>query len=168
MRSVKLYKQGKGASDSTMQLCYEPVSITAGVTGGKCTCPTVLGYLELLLLVVCRLATFYSRSRKSRWCKGETSGHFIKVLKVFADCDKDSIIYLGDPIGPACHTGARWVSWLQGDLHVVDDRKSLHEALFSVSCNPMQCKIHAAVPCASMHPPGSSSAAWSLLDGGNK
>jgi len=53
------------------------------------------------------LATFYSRSRKERWCKGETSGHFIKVQQVFADCDKDSIIYLGDPIGPACHTGAR-------------------------------------------------------------
>ncbi|KAI8473236.1 MAG: bifunctional phosphoribosyl-AMP cyclohydrolase/phosphoribosyl-ATP pyrophosphatase [Monoraphidium minutum] len=53
------------------------------------------------------LATFYSRSRKERWCKGETSGHFIRVSQVFADCDKDSIIYLGDPIGPACHTGAR-------------------------------------------------------------
>lgn len=53
------------------------------------------------------LATFYSRSRRERWCKGETSGHFIKVSQVFADCDKDSIIYLGDPIGPACHTGAR-------------------------------------------------------------
>ena len=53
------------------------------------------------------LATFYSRSRRERWCKGETSGHFIKVAQVFADCDKDSIIYLGDPIGPACHTGAK-------------------------------------------------------------
>lgn len=53
------------------------------------------------------LATFYSRSRHERWCKGETSGHFIKVARVFADCDRDSIVYLGDPIGPACHTGAR-------------------------------------------------------------
>lgn len=55
----------------------------------------------------CSLATFYSRSRRERWCKGETSGHFIRVQQVFADCDKDSIIYLGDPIGPACHTGAK-------------------------------------------------------------
>eukprot|EP00877_Chromochloris_zofingiensis_P009038 jgi/Chrzof1/4388/Cz14g11090.t1 len=62
------------------------------------------------------LATFYSRSRKSRWCKGETSGHFIKVLKVFADCDKDSIIYLGDPIGPACHTGARTCWFSEADV----------------------------------------------------
>ncbi|KAG2438933.1 hypothetical protein HYH02_010727 [Chlamydomonas schloesseri] len=53
------------------------------------------------------LATFYSRSRGGRWCKGETSGHFINVFNVFTDCDRDSIIYLSDPIGPACHTGAR-------------------------------------------------------------
>ena len=54
-----------------------------------------------------RLATFYSRSRKGRWCKGETSGHFIHVKGVFVDCDRDFIIYLSDPIGPSCHTGAR-------------------------------------------------------------
>ena len=53
---------------------------------------------------LCRLATFYSRSRRDRWCKGETSGHYIKVTGVFPDCDRDSLIYLGDPIGPACHT----------------------------------------------------------------
>ncbi|EFJ49686.1 hypothetical protein VOLCADRAFT_59102 [Volvox carteri f. nagariensis] len=52
------------------------------------------------------LATFYSRSRGGRWCKGETSGHFINVHKIYTDCDRDSIIYLSDPIGPACHTGA--------------------------------------------------------------
>ncbi|MEW5300782.1 MAG: hypothetical protein WDW38_005295 [Sanguina aurantia] len=59
-----------------------------------------------------KLATFYSRSRKGRWCKGETSGHFIKVMRVFLDCDRDSIVYLSEPIGPACHTGARscWFS----------------------------------------------------------
>ncbi|KAF6265463.1 hypothetical protein COO60DRAFT_1281356 [Scenedesmus sp. NREL 46B-D3] len=54
-----------------------------------------------------KLATFYSRSRSERWCKGETSGNFIRVTQVFHDCDRDSIIYLGDPIGPTCHTGAR-------------------------------------------------------------
>jgi phosphoribosyl-ATP pyrophosphohydrolase/phosphoribosyl-AMP cyclohydrolase len=53
------------------------------------------------------LATFYSRSRAERWCKGETSGAYIRVLSVHADCDRDSLVYLGDPIGPACHTGAR-------------------------------------------------------------
>jgi len=52
------------------------------------------------------MATFYSRSRKERWCKGETSGNFIKVIDVYLDCDRDSIIYLAEPIGPACHTNA--------------------------------------------------------------
>lgn len=55
-------------------------------------------------LLCCRLATFYSRSRKERWCKGETSGNFIAVKGVYLDCDRDSVIYLGDPCGPSCHT----------------------------------------------------------------
>nr|QKY15177.1 phosphoribosyl-ATP pyrophosphohydrolase/phosphoribosyl-AMP cyclohydrolase (hisIE) [Polytomella parva] len=54
-----------------------------------------------------KLATFYSRSRQGRWCKGETSGHFIEVNRVFLDCDRDSLIYLSKPIGPACHTGSK-------------------------------------------------------------
>jgi phosphoribosyl-AMP cyclohydrolase / phosphoribosyl-ATP pyrophosphohydrolase len=53
-----------------------------------------------------KLATFYSRSRKGRWCKGETSGNFIKVVDMHLDCDRDSLIYLSEPIGPACHTNA--------------------------------------------------------------
>eukprot|EP00249_Psilotum_nudum_P014730 c24973_g1_i2 orf=169-1002(+) len=51
-------------------------------------------------------ATFYSRSRSSLWIKGETSSNFINVMDVFLDCDRDSVIYLGKPEGPACHTGA--------------------------------------------------------------
>ena len=38
--------------------------------------------------------------------QGETSGHYIHVSTVFPDCDRDSLVYLGDPIGPACHTVA--------------------------------------------------------------
>lgn len=53
-----------------------------------------------------RKATFYSRSRKCLWTKGETSENFINVENVYLDCDKDSIIYMGFPDGPTCHTGA--------------------------------------------------------------
>lgn len=60
----------------------------------------------LIVKLRVRLATFYSRSRKGRWCKGETSGHYIKVVDVYLDCDRDSIIYQSEPIGPACHTVA--------------------------------------------------------------
>ncbi|KAM1277145.1 hypothetical protein ACFX13_030285 [Malus domestica] len=53
-----------------------------------------------------RKATFYSRSQSTLWTKGETSNNFINVQEIFLDCDRDSIIYLGKPDGPTCHTGS--------------------------------------------------------------
>ena len=50
-------------------------------------------------------ATFYSRSRRSIWLKGETSGHYLRVHSVYADCDGDTLLVLADPDGPSCHTG---------------------------------------------------------------
>lgn len=54
-----------------------------------------------------KTAWFWSRSRKALWNKGESSGHFLKVHKVVADCDTDTLLYLCTPMGPTCHTGAR-------------------------------------------------------------
>ena len=62
------------------------------------------------------LATFFSRSRKGRWCKGETSGNYLRVQSVFLDCDRDSVIYLCEPDGPTCHTGARTCWFERADL----------------------------------------------------
>lgn len=50
-------------------------------------------------------ATYYSRSRRSLWKKGETSGNLQKVVKIKVDCDEDSLIYTVEEEGPACHTG---------------------------------------------------------------
>ena len=50
---------------------------------------------------------FYSRSRKALWHKGETSGHYQKVMGLMADCDRDAVVVQVEPLGPACHTGAR-------------------------------------------------------------
>ena len=52
-------------------------------------------------------AWFYSRSRQELWHKGATSGNIIRVLSVWKDCDSDTILLLGKPAGPACHTGSR-------------------------------------------------------------
>lgn len=52
------------------------------------------------------LAHFHSRSRGKLWCKGETSGHFLRVQEVLVDCDQDALVLLVKPEGPACHTGA--------------------------------------------------------------
>lgn len=48
---------------------------------------------------------FYSRSKGRLWTKGETSGHFMRLREAHTDCDGDSLLFLVDPAGPACHTG---------------------------------------------------------------
>jgi phosphoribosyl-AMP cyclohydrolase len=50
--------------------------------------------------------TYWSRSRKSLWRKGETSGHVQKLIEAWIDCDGDTILLKVDQTGPACHTGA--------------------------------------------------------------
>ena len=49
--------------------------------------------------------TYWSRSRNELWVKGETSGHTQKVVSVSADCDYDTLLYVVEQTGPACHTG---------------------------------------------------------------
>ena len=51
-------------------------------------------------------ATFYSRSRQSLWRKGEESGNVLVVREIRLDCDGDALLYLCEPRGPTCHTGA--------------------------------------------------------------
>ena len=51
--------------------------------------------------------TYYSRSRKCQWVKGETSGHFQYVKSLAIDCDKDTLLAKVEQVGAACHTGNR-------------------------------------------------------------
>ena len=50
-------------------------------------------------------AHYFSRSRGRLWRKGEDSGHVQRVKKVRVDCDGDSLVYVVEQTGPACHTG---------------------------------------------------------------
>lgn len=50
--------------------------------------------------------TFYSRTRKCLWTKGETSGNYLNVVSVAVDCDNDTLLVKAVPEGPVCHTGA--------------------------------------------------------------
>ena len=52
-----------------------------------------------------RRVTFYSRSREALWTKGESSGHYLHVVDVSADCDADTVLVLANPTGPTCHKG---------------------------------------------------------------
>ncbi len=50
--------------------------------------------------------TFYSRSKKRLWTKGEESGNHLIVKQIAADCDNDTLLIKASPMGPVCHTGA--------------------------------------------------------------
>lgn len=50
--------------------------------------------------------TFYSRSRKQLWEKGETSGNRLQVKEILYDCDADTLLIKAAPAGPVCHTGS--------------------------------------------------------------
>jgi phosphoribosyl-ATP pyrophosphohydrolase/phosphoribosyl-AMP cyclohydrolase len=50
--------------------------------------------------------TFFSRSKGRLWTKGETSGNFLEVVDILADCDADTLLIKARPTGPVCHTGA--------------------------------------------------------------
>jgi phosphoribosyl-ATP pyrophosphohydrolase/phosphoribosyl-AMP cyclohydrolase len=68
----------------------------------------MLGYMTEAALrqtLAERCVTFFSRSRGELWTKGETTGHFLRVVDVSADCDHDTILVLAHPKGPTCHNG---------------------------------------------------------------
>lgn len=50
--------------------------------------------------------TFYSRSKKRLWTKGEESGNFLELRSAAVDCDNDTLLIKVHPLGPVCHTGA--------------------------------------------------------------
>ncbi len=49
--------------------------------------------------------TFYSRTKKRLWTKGEESGNFLNLVSIASDCDNDSLLIKVNPVGPVCHTG---------------------------------------------------------------
>ena len=51
------------------------------------------------------LTCFFSRSRQELWLKGETSGNYQHIVSITADCDKDALVVMVEPDGPACHKG---------------------------------------------------------------
>jgi phosphoribosyl-ATP pyrophosphohydrolase/phosphoribosyl-AMP cyclohydrolase len=76
--------------------------------------------------------TFYSRSKKRLWTKGEESGNFLMLKEMLVDCDDDTILIKAEPLGPVCHTGADTCfseknhaeDFLQYLEHIIDLRKN--------------------------------------------
>ena len=68
----------------------------------------MLGYMNKEALdktIETKKVTFFSRSRKCLWTKGETSGNFLELVDIKVDCDNDTLLVKANPTGPTCHTG---------------------------------------------------------------
>lgn len=66
------------------------------------------------------LTCFWSRSRQELWLKGETSGNYQHIVSITADCDKDALVVMVEPDGPACHLGT--TSCFENPLWESEDR----------------------------------------------
>jgi phosphoribosyl-ATP pyrophosphohydrolase/phosphoribosyl-AMP cyclohydrolase len=70
----------------------------------------MLGYMDAEALARTQQGgkvTFYSRSKRRLWTKGETTGNHLLLKSVRADCDSDALLIQAEPIGPTCHQGTR-------------------------------------------------------------
>jgi phosphoribosyl-ATP pyrophosphohydrolase/phosphoribosyl-AMP cyclohydrolase len=81
----------------------------------------MLGYMNEEALVKTQetgLVTFFSRSKKRLWTKGEESGNFLKLVSITSDCDDDTLLIKVHPVGPVCHTGTDtcWGETNEGDI----------------------------------------------------
>jgi phosphoribosyl-ATP pyrophosphohydrolase/phosphoribosyl-AMP cyclohydrolase len=99
--------------------------------------------------------TFYSRSKKRLWTKGEESGHFLLVKEVLSDCDDDTVLVKAEPLGPTCHTGAdtcwsernhseNFLFYLEDIIRLrktSEDGKSYVRQLFSKGINKIAQKV---------------------------
>ena len=68
----------------------------------------MLGYMNDEALKISQssgFVTFFSRTRKCIWTKGETSGNKLEIKKIFHDCDNDTLLILAENKGPTCHLG---------------------------------------------------------------
>jgi phosphoribosyl-AMP cyclohydrolase / phosphoribosyl-ATP pyrophosphohydrolase len=101
------------------------------------------------------LVTFYSRSKKRLWTKGEESGNHLQLRQILLDCDKDSLLIKVEPKGPVCHTGAD-TCWSEKNHkedflyyleHIIElrrtgiDEKSYVRQLFNKGINKIAQKV---------------------------
>lgn len=88
----------------------------------------MLGYMNeeaYQKTVATKQVTFYSRSRKKLWTKGETSGNFLQLKSITIDCDKDTLLVKAAPTGPVCHTGADTCFHEANDVDTYDSSQFL-------------------------------------------
>jgi phosphoribosyl-ATP pyrophosphohydrolase/phosphoribosyl-AMP cyclohydrolase len=99
--------------------------------------------------------TFYSRSKKRLWTKGEESGNFLHLKEMSGDCDQDTLLIKAIPTGPVCHTGADtcwseknhpddFLYQLEDIINIrknSDDKNSYVRSLFAKGINKIAQKV---------------------------
>ncbi len=98
--------------------------LTAVVVDSRTKDVLVVAFMNEAALIATRQTGsvhFWSRSRGKLWMKGETSGHVLKVLRIFVDCDQDALVIHAIPAGPTCHTGATSCFYRELDPAAPDD-----------------------------------------------
>ena len=107
-----------------------PAIVKDAVTGKVLT----LAYMNkesLKISMEKELTCFWSRSRQELWLKGETSGNYQHIVSITADCDKDALLVLVEPDGPACHLGTE--TCFENTVFESDERKEFsYEQLFEL------------------------------------
>ncbi len=94
-------------SDFNLEKCADgllPVIVQDSVTLRV----LMLGYMDSEAFdktIATGLVTFHSRTRGTLWTKGETSGNTLRVVDMYADCDRDTLLVKAIPAGPTCHRG---------------------------------------------------------------
>ena len=94
----------------------------------------MLGYMNRQaydLTVMTGKVTFWSRTRKTTWTKGETSGNYLHVVDIKNDCDNDTLLIRVNPVGPVCHTGTD-TCWGEKNtpMHAISQDRSSNPLLF--------------------------------------
>ncbi len=95
--------------DRTVDFSKSPEKLVPAVVQDAVTAKVLMvGYMNeesLQKTLDTKLVTFFSRSRKTLWTKGETSGNVLNLRDIKVDCDGDTLLVQAVPAGPVCHTG---------------------------------------------------------------
>jgi len=96
-------------TDLVLNPKYDAAGLVTAVVTDRAGALLMVAHMNAEALAVTQAsgdATFWSRSRRRLWKKGETSGNVLRVVEMRIDCDQDALWIIADPAGPACHTGA--------------------------------------------------------------
>ena len=134
-QTTPLPREGKGGGAATIDFDKCGGLVPAIIQDADTRQVLMLGYMnpEAYERTVAEgRVTFFSRSRQCLWTKGETSGNFLDVVSIKADCDNDTLLIRVHPHGPVCHTGTDtcWGEDNEGIVHLDNGQLTIDNSKF--------------------------------------